>query len=152
MLHLSDIPSYFPPVNPYVKLYKKDVGHVRELYPIVALKGMFDNLYQNQSLIFHCDNQAIVAVVNKRSAKNPTIMKLLNPLILNLVLNNIKFKAVYITSKDNVSADAISWFQKDAQLLKNYQLWDEGLANAGAPPPSAGANDTRPNQSIPKVL
>ena len=112
---------------------------VRELYPIVAIMGMFGHLCQNQSLIFQCDNQAIVAVINKQSSKNPTIMKLLRPLILNLMLNNIKFKAVYITSEDNVLADAISRFQEDAQLLKNYGMKDS---------PTQVPHHLRPEQMI----
>lgn len=93
---------------------------VRELYPILAIVGIFGHLWKNHTIIFNCDNQAIVASINKQSARDPTIMKLLRPLILSLMLNNIKFKSVYIKSKDNVLADALSRFQQtDAMLLQH---------------------------------
>ena len=95
---------------------------VRELYPIVALTLMFGHLWRNHSITLNCDNQAIVAVINKHRARNPTIMILLRPLILFLMTNNIKFKAVYIKSKTNVIADAISRFQEDAPLLQSYGM------------------------------
>ena len=95
---------------------------VRELYPIVALTFMFGHLWRNHSITLNCDNQAIVAVINKHSARDPTIMTLLRPLILTLMTNNIKFKAVYIPSKENVIADAISRFQEDAPLLQYYGM------------------------------
>ena len=50
---------------------------VRELYPILALVGMFGHLWKNHSIHFKCDNQAIVAVINKHTARDPTIMKLI---------------------------------------------------------------------------
>jgi len=95
---------------------------VRELYPIVALVGMFGHLWANQSILFKCDNQAIVAVINKQSARDPTIMSLLRPLVLNLMLHNVKFRASYIRSEHNTIADALSRFQEDAAMLVSYGL------------------------------
>ena len=95
---------------------------VRELYPILILVKMFAHLWSNQTVCFHCDNQAIVASLNKQRARNPTIMTLLRPLVLHLMLTNVKFKVVYIKSKDNIIADAISRFQEDQDLLSRYGL------------------------------
>ena len=90
---------------------------VRELYPILAVVGIFGHLWRNHTIILNCDNQAIVASINKQSARNATIMKLLRPLILALMLHNIKFTAVYIKSKDNIMADALSRFQQSPEML-----------------------------------
>ena len=97
---------------------------VRELYPILILAEMFGHLWRNQSILIHCDNQAIVAIIKKQSSKNATIMTLLRPLILNLMLNNVKFKISYIRSENNTVADAISRFQVSPTLLAQYGLRD----------------------------
>ena len=95
---------------------------VRELYPILVLAKLFGHLWENHTIIFHCDNQAIVAVINKQTAKNKNIMILLRPLILQLMLHNVKFESVYIKSSDNILADSISRFQETPQLLTNYGM------------------------------
>ena len=97
---------------------------VRELYPIVALMKMFGHLCKNHAVTFQCDNQAIVAVINKQTSKSPTIMTLLRPFVLTLMTNNIKFNACYIRSEDNILADALSRFQEDAELLSSYGMMD----------------------------
>jgi hypothetical protein len=83
---------------------------------------MFGSLWQEQHITINCNNQAIVAVINKQSSKNPLIMSLLRHLVLKLMLFNIKFKALYIPSKLNILADSISRFQEDHTLLKTYGM------------------------------
>ena len=95
---------------------------VRELYPILAVVKLFGHLWKNQRILFRCDNQAIVAAINRQSVPDPTIMKLLRPLVLHLMLNNIRFTATYIRSKDNVLADAISRFQENNTMLNHYGM------------------------------
>ena len=95
---------------------------VRELYPIVVLIGMFAHKLRNHAIVFNCDNQAIVACINKQSSRSPSIMALLRPLILTLMLNNINFKAVYIRSELNTLADTLSRFQEDEEFMKHYNL------------------------------
>ena len=95
---------------------------VRELYPILVLVKLFGHLWENHHIIFHCDNQAIVSCLNKHTAKDKNIMSLLRPLILQLMIYNIKFQSVYVKSCDNVLADAISRFQETPQLLEDYGM------------------------------
>lgn len=113
---------------------------VRELYPILVLTKMFGHLWKNHSIVFHCDNQAIVAVINKQSAKDPYIMRLLRPLILQLMLNNITFHSVYIKSCDNTLADILSRFQETPQLLSTFGM---------KPSPSPVPLDLHPSKFIP---
>ena len=47
----------------------------------------------NSSLIFLCDNKAVVEIINKQSSKDKTIMNLVRPLVLKLISHNILFVA-----------------------------------------------------------
>ncbi len=95
---------------------------VRELYPILLLTELFHGKWQNQHIIFWCDNQAIVTIINKQTSKNKEIMTLLRPLVLLLMLNNIKFVCKYIHTASNTVADAISRLQVPDSLRQTYGL------------------------------
>lgn len=49
--------------------------------------------------------------VKKRTSKDKLVMKLLRPLVLLTMLNDIQFKAIHFSSSENSIADAISRFQ-----------------------------------------
>ena len=98
---------------------------VRELYPIVVLVGIFAHKLRNHDIIFNCDNQAIVACINKQTSRSPSIMTLLRPLVLTLMLNNINFKSVYIKSELNTLADTLSRFQEDEEFMNHYNLYKD---------------------------
>ena len=95
---------------------------VRELYPIMLIVSIFGEKLKNSCVLFHCDNKAIVAIINKQSSRDAKIMSLLRPLILALLVNNIKFKAVYITSADNNIVDSISRLQVTDSFLSIHGL------------------------------
>jgi len=95
---------------------------VRELYPIMAVIHTFGHKLRNTRILFNCDNQAIVTVINKQSAKDKNIMSLLRVLILSLLHHNIRFKAEYISTHDNVIADSLSRLQATPQLLEYHSL------------------------------
>ena len=82
-----------------------------ELFPIwVGLELWGLELY-NRKVLFHCDNQSVVAITNKQSALCPEIMKLVRKLVIVCLRNNIMFKARYVQGCDNGIADALSRFQ-----------------------------------------
>ena len=95
---------------------------VLELYPILLILLTFASKLSSSAILFHCDNMSIVHVINSQTSKDPNIMALLRPLILTLLQHNIRFKAVHITSEDNVLADRISRFQETPQLLDMYGM------------------------------
>lgn len=100
---------------------KKNIA-LLELYPICLLIHLFKHKLSGANILFHCDNQAIVTIINKQTSKNKDIMQLLRPLILALMTNNITFKAVYLSTHDNTLADAISRFQETTDLLTRHGL------------------------------
>ncbi len=95
---------------------------VRELYPIMLVVNIFGKKLTNSRVLFHCDNQAIVTIINKQSSKDRKIMSLLRPLVLALLTHQISFRAVYLSTHANVVADGLSRSQVQPSFLEEHQL------------------------------
>ena len=83
-----------------------------ELYPLVVAIELWGNLMCNKKVKFWCDNQAVVAIVNKKSAKCPRTMILVRRFVLCALKHNILFRASYVEGSYNGIADALSRFQE----------------------------------------
>ena len=68
-------------------------------------------LQAGKKILFHIDNLALVSIINKRTSMDKQIMKLVRPLVLWTMLNDIQFKARYINTTKISIADALSRFQ-----------------------------------------
>ena len=95
---------------------------VLELYPIFLLVKMFASEMAYKTVIFHCDNEAIVTIINKQTSKNRRIMKLLRPMVLELLKFNVVFKSEHIPGLQNNLCDALSRQQVSEQLLRRHGL------------------------------
>ena len=60
------------------------------------------------SVLAHCDNQAVVEVVNAGYSKDPHLMQLLRSLFFVTAHLEIALRAVHIPGESNRGADAIS--------------------------------------------
>ena len=79
-----------------------------ELVPILLAIYLFDIKFLNKQIMFHTDNKALVAILNKKSSKSCRVMQLVRPLVLKTMLCNMQFKACHIEGRFNCIADAIS--------------------------------------------
>ena len=86
---------------------------IKELLPIVLAIRLWGTRWANLRILFFCDNEAIVAVINKQSSKEPTIMGLVRTLVTVALTNNTHFMAKHIKGKHNVIADLLSRCQVD---------------------------------------
>ncbi|XP_033739135.1 uncharacterized protein LOC117326493 [Pecten maximus] len=84
---------------------------VKELFPIVIALEMFGQKLANHRILFLCDNQAVVDIINKLSSKDAILMKLVRRLVLSTLKFNIHFRAKHIPGYTNVVADKLSRFQ-----------------------------------------
>ena len=84
---------------------------VKELYPIVLALELWGNKLQNKSVMFNCDNEALVFVLNKQSSKDPQIMYLVRRLVLLSLSFDILFKSTHLPGRCNVLSDALSRLQ-----------------------------------------
>ncbi|XP_069108938.1 uncharacterized protein [Argopecten irradians] len=86
---------------------------IKELFPIVLAVQLWGNALKNKCILFHCDNSAVVAVLNTHTSKEPTVMKLVRKLVLTSLRLNFMFCAEHIQGKRNVLADHLSRLQVD---------------------------------------
>ena len=93
-----------------------------ELYPIFVLIHIFGHLMKNSNILFHCDNSAVTAILNKQSSKDKTVMSIVRPLVLLLVRLNIYLKSKHIPGVLNILPDRISRFQVTPSLLREYGM------------------------------
>ena len=68
-------------------------------------------VWTNKRVLFLSDNTAVVAVINRQTAKDPQFMSLLRQLIVACLSYNICFRDKHIPGKTNVVADLISRLQ-----------------------------------------
>jgi hypothetical protein len=61
--------------------------------------------------MFHCDNQSVVAMIQKQSTPDQHCMRLIRIFVLHCLKFNILFRAKYIPGEKNEIADALSRFQ-----------------------------------------
>ena len=95
---------------------------VLELYPIFLLVTTIAHKLTNSQVCFHCDNSAVVCVLNKQTSKKPELMAILHPLILVLLKHNIRFRAEHIPGKENNLCDLLSRTQDIQDALKRYGM------------------------------
>ena len=81
---------------------------VKELLPIVASAAVWGTNWAGRSVIFHCDNMAVVYALNARSAHDPNLSHLLGILFFFEAHFRFEHRACHIAGRDNLAADALS--------------------------------------------
>ena len=81
---------------------------VLEFYPIVLSVQTWATYFTNKCIVFHTDNQALVHVINKQTAKDKHIMFLVRQLVKLCLHYNILFRAEHLSTKENVLSDLLS--------------------------------------------
>ena len=91
--------------------WKKYSISVLELYPIVLAVETWANTMANQCVLLYTDNEAIVSVINKQTARDPILMILVRRLVLTSLRFNILFQAIHIPGVTNTLPDLLSRLQ-----------------------------------------
>ena len=107
----------------------------KEMYAILYALLLWHSHWENGELLVHCDNEAVVDAVNKRSIRGPTIAPL-QTLLLIAALFNINITAAWIPTAANSIADALS--RHDFKRLANLGFQDynhEHIRNTEPPIP-----------------
>ena len=81
---------------------------VKELVPIVMACALWGRKWQGSSILIHCDNEAVVSVVNAGCARETNLMHLLRCIFFVAAQFELTLTAAHIPGKDNTAADAIS--------------------------------------------
>ena len=93
-----------------------------ELYPIFLTLSIFAPKLAHSVIYFHTDNQAVVDVLNKQTAKCPLLMQVVRPLVLLLLSHNINLTAIHIPGINNVLCDSLSRQPATPNLLRTYGM------------------------------
>ena len=84
-----------------------------ELYPICVAMHIWASELKNKCITLHSDNQAVVAIINSNTSKDPMIMILVRKLVLTCMSNNIFVRAHFIPGTSNTIPDLLSRNQVD---------------------------------------
>ena len=84
-----------------------------EVYALTAGILLYGQRFANLRIIVHCDNQAIVEMVNNNSSSCINCMVLIRILVLYSMIQNIRIHAVCVNTKDNGISDSLSRLQMD---------------------------------------
>ena len=90
-------PNLWKPVNIAAK----------ELFSFLVAVAVWGHRWQGSKLHFLLDNQASVLILNRGSAKKPTLAHLLHPLFFFLANFNISYEALHVPGTRNQAADAL---------------------------------------------
>ena len=80
----------------------------KELAPIVVAVAVWGHLWKGHRICCYCDNIAVVFALNKGSARDPHLMRLLRTLFFFSAVHDITLSARHIAGVLNDSADALS--------------------------------------------
>ena len=80
----------------------------RELYPIVIATMLWSERMRNKRIVFMCDNEGTVAIINKGRSKCPDINVLMRKLTVLADKFNFLFTGQWLSTKVNLEADALS--------------------------------------------
>ena len=93
----------------FIKSQKPSIEYL-ELFALCAgiLTWQNEEELNNTRIEVHCDNQAVVSMVNNIASTCPNCMHLLRILVLNGLIHNRRVFARYIHTKKNILVDALS--------------------------------------------
>ena len=93
----------------------------KELFPIVLAAHVWGPCWSQKHILFRSDNQAVVAILNSRSSRDPVLMHLVRNLLMSAARFNFTFKAEHLPGKQNGITDALSRFHwQDFRQLAPY--------------------------------
>lgn len=81
---------------------------LKELLPIVLACGVWGSEWSNQTVVVHCDNMSVVALVNSGYSRVPSIMHILRCLFFIRAQFQLEVWATHVPGVENSLADAIS--------------------------------------------
>ena len=87
--------------------------------------------WQGESIVVHCDNLAVVEVVNAGYSKDPLLMQMLRCLFFIIAHHNFSLRATHIQGRLNVGADAVIVFLAGTQGKQATHCDTRGISSLG---------------------
>ena len=80
----------------------------KEVLALAPAVGLWGLLWIGRLVTVYSDNQAVVVIINRGTAKDPFVMSVLRDVFWSSIRNNFCLKALYYPGRQNVVADAAS--------------------------------------------
>ena len=81
---------------------------VKELLPILFAMVLWGKCWSGKRVECHCDNMAVVAVVNSGRTKDKTMMHMLRCMFFVAAYHDIQIHATHLPRVENIAADSLS--------------------------------------------
>ena len=96
----------------------------KELFPVVVAARIWGPQWSRSHVLFRCDNEAVVHILNSRTSKVPSLVHLLRHLLASGARFNFSFALHHVPGVSNCIADALSCshWQEFRQLASEAQL------------------------------
>ena len=101
----------------------------KEFFPVALAASIWGYKWSRQHILFCSDNKAVVHILNSRTSKVPSIMRLMLSLLLSVARFNFSFSVQHIPGVLNEVTGALSRF--------NWQAFRRLTPTAGAATPSS---------------
>ena len=79
-----------------------------EIIPIALAIFLWGEKFTNKKILFHCDNSAVVSILNSKTSKSERVMSIVRTIVLWTLKYNFQFKAIHLSSVTNIIADSLS--------------------------------------------
>lgn len=81
---------------------------IKELFPIVIAAATWGHQWVNKSVCCHCDNEAVVHIINNGTSRDPIVMSLMRCLHFIAAKFNLLLSSTHLSGAHNTLADALS--------------------------------------------
>ena len=103
------------------ELQGKNIAYL-EMMAIIVMVKVWSEKFLHKSMVFKCNNEVVVTVVNTGRARDAELVNYLRELAF-LVARKFEFKAVHLPSQKNLLPDLLSrWAEGDRIHKKFYAL------------------------------
>lgn len=96
----------------------------QELFAIIVACSIWSKSWSQKRVLFYCDNESVVSIINTKRSRCSKIMELVRILTLLTLKYNFYFKAKHISGSRNEVADALSRFQ--VTRFRQLAPWADG--------------------------
>jgi hypothetical protein len=94
----------------------------KELFPVILAAHLWGHYWSQQHVLFRSDNEAVVAILNKRTSKVTDLMRLLRSLLHAAAHFSFLFSSEHIPGVHNSIADALSRFNGRSSGVWHHRL------------------------------
>lgn len=98
--------------------------NVKEFVPIFLALDTWGCHLRHSAITFHCDNQAVVEVINSGTTRDPDMLVILRALTLLSLHLDINICALHLPGKLNQVADCLSRMQVTPEFLAEAGLYE----------------------------